>query len=80
MIVSLKGFSKRNTAIMHCAIIRILILTFGNIITQEPLTVLKNFEYIMGRRITNDKQNRFIKHKTHSVSFLEHNGQLLKGV
>lgn len=65
---------------MHSDIFRTLIFTFGNIITEETLTVFKNFKYIVGRRTTNNKQNRFIKHKTHSVPFLEHTGKLQKGV
>lgn len=80
MIVPLKGFSKQNTAVMHCDIIRNLILTFGNVITEETLTVFENLKYIVGRRTTNNKQKRIIKDKTPSVSFLEHTGQLLKVV
>lgn len=80
MIVPLKGFSKQNTAVIHCGIIRTFILTFGNIITEETLTAFKNLKYRVGRRITSNKQSRFIKHKTHSVSFLEQTGQLLKGI
>jgi len=80
MIVLLKGFSKQNTAVMHHGIIRTLIFTSDNIITKETLKIFKNFKYILDRITTNNKKNRFIKDKTHSVSFLEHTGQLLKGI
>mgnify|MGYP001856915695 CR=1 FL=1 len=80
MIVPLKGFGHR--AIMHCDVIRTLILTVGNIIAEKPYMFLNNFKYLLNiwieePAVTN--KTKLNKQKAHSVSFLEHSGQLLKG-
>lgn len=88
MIVPLKGFGHR--AVMHCDVIRTLILTVGNIIAEKPYMFLNNFKYLFLNNfkyllniwieepaVTN--KTKLNKQKAHSVSFLEHSGQLLKG-
>lgn len=67
MIVPLKGFGHR--AVMHCDVIRTLILTVGNIIAEKPYMFLNNFKYLVDRRTSSNKQNE-VKQAEGSFSFL----------